>query len=110
MNSENVLNTIKSFESQLVEIRRHLHAHPEVGFDLVNTKEYVKKQLEELGYEPVECGKAGLVVSAGGKKEGKVFLIRADMDALPIKEEADVEFAATNGNMHACGHDMYTTM
>lgn len=57
-----------------------------------------------------ECGKAGLVAIAGGKKPGKVFLIRGDMDALPIKEEADVDFPSTNGKMHACGHDMHTTM
>ncbi|MBR3840239.1 MAG: amidohydrolase [Erysipelotrichales bacterium] len=110
MNSEVILNTANSYENELIEIRRYLHTHPEVGFDLKDTKEYVKKQLIDLGYNPVECGKAGLVVTAGGKKPGKVFLIRADMDALPIKEEADVEFASTNGNMHACGHDMHTTM
>ncbi len=45
-----------------------------------------------MGYEPIECGKAGLIALAGGKKEGKVFLIRGDMDALPIKEESDVDF------------------
>ncbi|MDE7404678.1 MAG: amidohydrolase, partial [Lachnospiraceae bacterium] len=62
------------------------------------------------GYEPKECGKAGLVVLAGGKQEGKVFMIRGDMDALPIREEADVEFPSENGKMHACGHDMHTAM
>lgn len=63
-----------------------------------------------MGYEPVECGKAGLVALARGKKPGKVFLIRGDMDALPIQEQADVDFACSNGRMHACGHDMHTTM
>ena len=63
-----------------------------------------------MGYEPIECGKAGLIALAGGKKPGKVFLVRADMDALPMKEEADVDFASENGKMHACGHDMHTTM
>jgi hippurate hydrolase len=70
----------------------------------------VKQELEKMGYEPIPCGKAGLVVLAGGKKEGKTFLIRGDMDALPIREEADVDFPSSNGNMHACGHDLHTTM
>ena len=63
-----------------------------------------------MGYEPMACGKAGLVALAGGKKAGKVFLLRGDMDALPIKEESSVPFAATNGNMHACGHDLHAAM
>lgn len=89
--------------------RRWLHAHPETGFNLTETKDYVRRQLEELGYQPADCGKAGLIATIGNGK-GKVFLLRADMDALPIREEADVEFASQNGNMHACGHDMHTTM
>ena len=90
--------------------RRYLHTHPETGFDLKETVSYVKKELEDMGYEPIECGKAGLIAVAGGKKPGKVFLIRGDMDALPIKEEADVDFASDSGRMHACGHDMHTAM
>lgn len=90
--------------------RRYLHTHPGTGFDIKDTLDFVKKELEEMGYEPQVCGKAGLSAIAGGKKAGKVFLIRGDMDALPIKEEADVEFASQNGNMHACGHDMHTAM
>ncbi len=105
---------IKKEASELQEIiktdRRFLHAHAETGFNLRETKAYVKKELESMGYEPQECGKSGLVAIAGGKKEGKVFLIRGDMDALPIKEEADVDFPSTNGCMHACGHDMHTAM
>ncbi|MGN0337040.1 MAG: M20 family metallopeptidase [Lachnospiraceae bacterium] len=94
----------------IVADRRYLHTHPGTGFDINETVEYVKKELEALGYEPKKCGKAGLVALAGGKKSGKVFLLRADMDALPIREEADVEFASENGCMHACGHDMHTSM
>ena len=94
----------------IVSNRRYLHTHPETGFDLKETVSYVKKELEDMGYEPIECGKAGLIAVAGGKKPGKVFLIRGDMDALPIKEEADVDFASDSGRMHACGHDMHTAM
>ena len=94
----------------IVSNRRYLHTHPETGFDLKETVSYVKKELEDMGYEPIECGKAGLIAVAGGKKPGKVFLIRGDMDALPIKEEAAVDFASDSGRMHACGHDMHTAM
>lgn len=107
---EELLTQSKHMEKTLTTIRHQLHAHPEIGFDLTNTKAYVKSELLKMGYEPKDCGKAGLVALAGGKKPGKVFLLRADMDALPIKEEADVAFASHNDNMHACGHDMHTTM
>ena len=109
-NAELLLQEAKDYESELVRIRRYLHTHPETGFDLSTTLAFVKDELTKMGYEPKECGKAGLTVLAGGKKPGKVFMIRGDMDALPIKEEADVDFASENGKMHACGHDMHTAM
>ncbi|MBQ7933608.1 MAG: amidohydrolase [Lachnospiraceae bacterium] len=87
-----------------------LHRNPEVGFALQQTCNYVREQLQQLGYAPKDCGKAGLVATAGGKRPGKVFLLRADMDALPITEEAEVEDASRNGHMHACGHDFHTAM
>ncbi len=110
MKSEELMREANELQETIVTNRRYLHTHPETGFELKETKAYVKKELEDMGYQPVECGKAGLVALAGGKKEGKVFLIRGDMDALPIKEEADVEFPSQNGRMHACGHDMHTAM
>ncbi|MDD6492018.1 MAG: M20 family metallopeptidase [Firmicutes bacterium] len=110
MTSEKLLQEAAGYEKQLVTARRYLHTHAETGFDLTETLAFVKKELSSMGYEPVCCGKAGLTVLAGGKKPGKVFLIRGDMDALPIQEEADVEFPSKNGKMHACGHDMHTTM
>lgn len=105
-----ILKEASAMQEELVAHRRWLHAHAEVAFDLKETKEYVRKQLHEMGYEPRDCGKAGLIATVGGKKPGKTFLLRADMDALPIPEESGVEFASTNGAMHACGHDMHTTM
>lgn len=110
MNPEQFRKEAQTLQDTIVENRRYLHTHPETGFDLKETLPYVKQELMKMGYEPKECGKAGLVALAGGKKPGKVFLIRGDMDALPIKEEADVEFSSKNGNMHACGHDMHTAM
>lgn len=108
--AEQLLQEAMSYEKQLSETRRYLHTHPETGFDLTDTLTFVKKELTNMGYEPKECGKAGLTVLAGGKKPGKVFMIRGDMDALPMQEEADIDFPSTNGKMHACGHDMHTTM
>ena len=99
----------KDFE-KMVNDRHFLHMHPETGFDLKETLKYVKKKLEEMGYTPIPCGKAGLIAQVGSQKPGKVFLIRGDMDALPVREEADVDFRSANGNMHACGHDMHTAM
>ncbi len=105
-----MLKEALKIQSQIQTDYEHLHAHAETGFDLTQTGAYVKKRLLEMGYEPVDCGKAGIVATAGNPETGKVFLLRADMDALKIKEEADVSFKSDNGNMHACGHDAHTAM
>lgn len=110
MTAEELLQEANGFEKWIVETRRYLHMHPGTGFDIAETVAYVKQELINMGYAPKECGKSGLVALAGCKKTDKVFLIRADMDALPIKEESDVDFSSTNGKMHACGHDMHTAM
>lgn len=88
--------------------RRYLHAHAETGFDLHDTFAYVWKQLTEMGLTPKKCGKCGIVADIGAGD--RCVLLRADMDALAIREEADVPFASTNGCMHACGHDLHTAM
>lgn len=105
-----MLKEALELQSQIEADYQYLHAHAETGFDLTQTRAYVKKRLKEMGYEPVDCGKAGITITAGNPDTGKVFLLRADMDALHIKEEADVPFRSTNGNMHACGHDAHTAM
>lgn len=107
---QELLKEAQNIQNELIKNRRYLHTHPETGFDLTETKAYVKRELTDMGYTPIDCGKAGLTALAGGKKSGRVFLLRADMDALPIREEADVDFPSENGNMHACGHDMHTSM
>ena len=110
MNGELLLQEAQSYEQELVEKRHYLHRHAELGFDLKETVAFVKAELSAMGYEPTDCGKAGVVVTVGGKKPGKVFLIRGDMDALPMHEESGVDFASETENMHACGHDMHATM
>lgn len=111
MDSNVILKEAAALQPELQAIRRDLHRHPELGFDLIYTKALVRKKLEEMGYEPQDCGKCGLVALAGGKHPGKTILIRGDMDALPIEEEADVDYKSeTPGKMHGCGHDMHTAM
>lgn len=110
MNAADFLQQAQGNQEQLTAHRHFLHEHAETGFDLKNTVAYVRKQLEKMGYTPIDCGKAGLVVTVGGKCPGKVFLLRADMDALPIEEQTGVDFACKEGRMHACGHDMHTSM
>ena len=83
---EKLLEAAKALEPQLQEWRRTLHRHPEVGFDLPRTKELVKKALTEMGYQPQDCGKCGVIALAGGKHPGKCILLRGDMDALPLEE------------------------
>lgn len=111
MNAEQFLQEAKENEEEIIANRHYLHKHPGTGFDTKETVSYVKKALTDMGYEPKDCGKAGIVALAGGKKPGKVFLLRADMDALPMSEESDVDFPSENpGKMHACGHDTHTAM
>ena len=109
MTKEQILREAKALQEEIKAHRLWLHTHAETGFDLTETKPYVKSTLTEMGCTVQECGKAGLVTTVG-KPGGKVLLLRADMDALPIAEEADVDFACKNGRMHACGHDMHTAM
>ena len=110
MKPETLLSEAEKISEIIIKERRTLHQIPGVEFDIGDTLAFVKKELEDMGYGPKPCGRAGLVALAGGKKPGKVFLLRADMDGLPIREEADVDFASKNGRMHACGHDMHTAM
>ena len=106
--NEVLLSQAQELQQQLIDDRRWLHQHPDIGFDLDQTKEFVRQRLIEMGYAPVDCGRCGLTAEIG--TPGRTILLRADMDALPIREEADIKFASQNGNMHACGHDMHTAM
>ena len=111
MTSKDWMAEAKVLEPQLQQWRRTLHRHPEVGFDLPKTRALVKQALTEMGYAPQDCGKAGIIALAGGKRPGKTILLRGDMDALPVQEESGVDFASeVPGKMHGCGHDMHTAM
>ena len=110
MLSKTLLQEAEKEQNGILSNRRALHQMAETGFDLKETLPFVKQELADMGLQPMDCGRAGVTALVGGKKPGKVFLLRADMDALPIQEEADVEFASKNGRMHACGHDMHTAM
>lgn len=103
-----LLQEAKQRIETMVESRRWLHSHAEVGFALTETTAFVENKLTEMGYAPVRCGKSGIVASIGSGDQN--ILLRADMDALPISEEAPLPFACPGGNMHACGHDMHTAM
>ena len=102
-----ILFEAKAIEDELIAHRRHLHQNPELGFDLPETTAYVMQQLREYGYAPKTVGKAG-ISAVIGPDGGKTFLIRGDMDALPMKEETGLPFSSINGKMHACGHDFHT--
>lgn len=102
------LTQAEELKQELVQHRRYLHQHPEIGFELPNTVAYVEKTLKSMGLEPQKVGKAGLVVTLGNGK-GKTLLLRGDMDALPMTENTDLPFKSTNNYMHACGHDIHTT-
>ena len=110
MTSDTLLQEAEQIRYHVLRERRTLHQIPGTGFDIGDTLAFVKKELTDMGLQPADCGRAGVTALVGGKRPGKVFLLRADMDALPIREEADVEFASQNGRMHACGHDLHTAM
>ncbi|MEZ4981275.1 MAG: amidohydrolase [Saprospiraceae bacterium] len=96
----------------LVKIRRHLHQHPELSYQEVETGKFISKTLSEWGI-PHKYGIAdnGVVALIEGKNPGKkVIALRGDIDALPIEEANDVPYKSKNvGVMHACGHDVHTT-
>src|SRR6056297_1735333 len=95
----------------LIEIRRHLHANPELSFHEEKTAAYVSERLKELGIPHKSgIGGHGIVADIIGDIDGKVVAVRGDMDALPITELNEVSYASKNkGVMHACGHDVHTT-
>ncbi len=104
---------IAEWEPELVATRRDFHMHPEMGLEEFRTAGIVAERLRALGLEEITTGIAvtGVKAVLRGGKPGKTLLLRADMDALPIEEENDVEYKSqTVGTMHACGHDAHTAI
>ena len=106
-----IRDATQRIEAGLIEIRRDIHAHPELAFEEVRTAGVVARELTRLGIaHHTGVAKTGVVGLIEGGRPGPVLAIRADMDALPIEEKTGLPFASTNpGLMHACGHDLHTT-
>lgn len=111
---DTIRNDIDEILPGVVADRRHFHENPELAFEEVKTAAYVADRLQQLGVEDIKTGvgKTGVTgLIRGSKGDGKVIMLRADMDALPIEEENDVDYKSTvSGKMHACGHDAHTAM
>ena len=98
-----------ALQEQLVQWRRSLHQIPETGIHLPCTMAFIRQQLEKMGischvYEDISC------IEATIGQGGKCFLLRSDVDALPVTEETDLSFRSSNGCMHGCGHDLHGTI
>ena len=108
-----VVNRLAELTAEITEWRRDIHQHPELMYDVFRTAEMVQEKLTSFGCDEVvpEIGKTGVVGIIKGNRPGPTIGLRADMDALPILEETDKEWASkTAGKMHACGHDGHTSM
>jgi amidohydrolase len=97
--------------AETVALREHLHAHPELSFEEINTQAFVTAELKKMGLTPQPMANTGVVALVEGQNPGsRTVALRADMDALPIEEANDVPYRSMNpGVMHACGHDVHTS-
>ena len=105
-----IIDLSNRYEEEIINNRRRIHENPELSFCEYETSKFVEEELKKLGLEVYSgIAETGVVGLLQGKSEGKVLLLRADMDALPLDEETDIEFKSKNkGVMHACGHDVHT--
>ncbi len=109
---EEIKKLASEYASEIIQIRQHLHAHPELSFEEYETSKFVYNKLKEYGLIPQKgIGGTGIVAVIEGKNPSKkVIALRADMDALPISEQNEVSYKSVNeGVMHACGHDVHTS-
>ncbi|MBP9739315.1 MAG: amidohydrolase [Chitinophagaceae bacterium] len=99
------------YKEEFIQVRRYLHAHPELSYQEFETSKFVQEKLTELNIPFTVMATTGVVgIIEGNNPDARVIALRADMDALPINEENDVEYKSTKkGIMHACGHDVHTT-
>ena len=102
---------INQYREELIALRRDFHRHPELGFEEHRTAEVIEKYLGALGIATRRMTRTGVVGVLEGSRPGPVLMLRADMDALPIQEENDIDYKSCNkGIMHACGHDAHMAM
>nr|WP_072513974.1 amidohydrolase [Ndongobacter massiliensis] len=105
------LEELSIYNDELVELRRYFHQNPELGFQEFNTQKTIIEYLKNLGLKPVKMAKTGVYAVLEGGHPGKTLLLRADIDALPVSEESNVDYKSKNeGIMHACGHDAHAAM
>jgi len=109
---EKIKSLAKQHQAENVSVRRHLHANPELSYQEFETSKYVQAQLKAIGIPFTVIATTGVLGIIEGKNPSKrVVALRADMDALPIIEENKVDYISTKeGVMHACGHDVHTTI
>ena len=108
---QNIKQLSEKYANQFIEIRQHLHAHPELSYQEFETSKFIQQELKEWGIEYTIMATTGVVGMIKGKNpSSKIIALRGDMDALPITEENDIVYHSQNkGVMHACGHDVHTT-
>jgi hippurate hydrolase len=111
MLKEKIKELSKNYAEEFIGIRRHLHAHPELSYQEFETSKYVQAKLKECGIDFEVMATTGVIGIIKGKNpEKRIIALRADMDALPITEQNELEYRSKNkGVMHACGHDVHTT-
>lgn len=115
MKLEEIVELAEELEEKVIKFRRDFHAHPELSWKEERTSKVIEQVLKELGFENVRRGfggtESGVVGDITGRKEVPLIALRADIDALPIEEEADVPWRSINkGVMHACGHDAHAAI
>lgn len=104
----NIKELAQKYNDYIIDQRRWLHAHPELSLQEVNTTTHLVEELENMGIEVIKFPNYnGCIGIIEGGKPGKTIMLRADIDALPVEEHTGLPFASTNGNMHACGHDIH---
>ena len=112
MLQEQIKKLAAQYATENITMRRHLHSHPELSYKEFETSKFVQQKLADLGIDFTVIATTGIVAIIKGKNpESRTIALRGDMDALPITEENDVDYKSQNvGAMHACGHDVHTTI
>jgi amidohydrolase len=111
MTPDAISDLVAARSAEIIETRRKFHVIPELGFEENETAQAIADRLTAAGLEvETDIGKTGLVGVLRGANPGPTLMIRADIDGLPVDELTGLDFASTNGRMHACGHDGHITM